>query len=246
LDLSHDGFLGGRLKIWQPTTGYRAATDAVLLAAAVPAKSEETALELGCGVGTASLCLATRVQNLDIVGLEVQPDYAALAEKNAVENGLKLDVIVGDLEDMPVPIRARSFDHVFANPPYFRSGTKAPDGGRAASRHERTALKNWIVAAKRRLKPGGWLTIILPVERLPDLVTFLEDGFGDVTVKPLSSREGRAPARFVLKARKGSKAPFQLCASLVLHAGAIHEGDGNDYSPIAEDILRNGAAMPWD
>ena len=245
MDLSHDGFLGGRLKIWQPTTGYRAATDPVLLAAAVPAKPGETVLELGCGAGTASLCLAARVQNLDIVGLEIQPDYASLAKKNAAENDLKFDVIVGDLEDMPAPIRARSFDHVFANPPYFRTGTHAPDTGRAASRHERTALNAWTDAAKRRLKPGGWLTIILPMERLPDLITLLQDGWGDLTVKPLSSRQDRPPARFVLKARKSSKGPFGLCSALILHAGASHDGDGNDYSPMVQNILRDGAPMPW-
>ena len=37
--LTRDGFLGGRLAILQPRDGYRAATDPVLLAAAVPARA---------------------------------------------------------------------------------------------------------------------------------------------------------------------------------------------------------------
>ncbi|WP_370553443.1 hypothetical protein [Falsirhodobacter sp. alg1] len=36
--LTEDGFLDGRLRILQPRDGYRAATDPVFLAAAVPAK----------------------------------------------------------------------------------------------------------------------------------------------------------------------------------------------------------------
>ena len=34
-DLTHDAFLGGRIRVWQPARGYRAGTDPVLLAAAV-------------------------------------------------------------------------------------------------------------------------------------------------------------------------------------------------------------------
>ena len=43
-DLTHDAFLCGKLHLWQPKQGYRAATDAVLLAAACPAKAGDTRL----------------------------------------------------------------------------------------------------------------------------------------------------------------------------------------------------------
>ena len=61
IDYTLDGFLGGRLTIAQPKDGFRAGHDAVLLAAAVPARTGETILELGSGSGIASLCLAARV-----------------------------------------------------------------------------------------------------------------------------------------------------------------------------------------
>ncbi|MEO0760305.1 MAG: hypothetical protein AAFZ09_00575, partial [Pseudomonadota bacterium] len=59
--LTHDRLLGGRVGLNQPLSGYRAATDPVLLAAAVPAAGGETVLELGIGAGAAVLCLAARV-----------------------------------------------------------------------------------------------------------------------------------------------------------------------------------------
>ena len=61
-ELTDDGFLGQRLHILQPRQGYRAATDPVLLAAAVPAQSGQSVLELGCGAGVASLCLGAAGQ----------------------------------------------------------------------------------------------------------------------------------------------------------------------------------------
>jgi tRNA1(Val) A37 N6-methylase TrmN6 len=64
-----DSFLDGRVKVWQPESGLRSGLDAVMLAAAVPARSGQSALELGAGVGTASLCLLKRVPELTVTGV---------------------------------------------------------------------------------------------------------------------------------------------------------------------------------
>ena len=95
--LSDDKFIGGRLHLWQPLRGYRAATDPVFLAAACPAAAGESVLDLGCGAGAAALCLAVRVPEVVLSGLEVQPDYAMLARRNAERNGIVMDVVEGDL-----------------------------------------------------------------------------------------------------------------------------------------------------
>jgi tRNA1Val (adenine37-N6)-methyltransferase len=96
-DLTRDAFLGGRLHVWQPKQGYRAGTDPVFLAAACPAQAGDSVLELGCGVGVASLCLGARVSGLTLTGIERQGDYAALARRNAEEAGLKLEVVEADI-----------------------------------------------------------------------------------------------------------------------------------------------------
>ena len=82
-DLTEDSLLGGRVRLRQPQVGLRAGHDAVLLAAAVPARPGERVLELGCGSGAAFLCLAARVPDLDIVAVEREPALAALARDNA-------------------------------------------------------------------------------------------------------------------------------------------------------------------
>lgn len=246
MDLTLDGFLDGRMRAWQPKDGYRAAVDAVLLAAACPAKPGQSVLELGCGAGVATLCLAARVPDLALIGVEVQEDYATLAHRNAQENGVALDVVTADLTDLPDPWRHQCYDHVIANPPYFQTGTEAPDAGRARARHEATPLSDWVDTAARRLAPKGWLTIILPADRLPDLLAELGAKFADIHVKPIAPRHARPARRVVVKARKSAAGPFRLCPPLVLHAAKSHEKDGEDHSEDAISILRKGAALCWD
>ncbi len=245
--LSRDLFLGGRLRILQPRAGYRAATDPVLLAAAVAARPGEAVLELGCGAGVALLALAARVPGLRLAGVERQADYADLARRNATANGIAATIWHADLAALPRDLRAQSFDHVCANPPYHPAvATPAHDPGRDGALREATPLAVWIDAGLRRLRAGGRLTLIQRVERLPDILAALDGRAGSVAVRPLSSRAGRATGRVLLQARKGARGPFRLLAPLVLHAGAAHERDGDDFAPAARAILRDAAPLDWD
>ena len=242
-DLTHDAFLCGKLHLWQPKQGYRAATDAVLLAAACPAKAGESVLDLGCGVGAASLCLASRVTGLMQSGLELQEDYAALARQNAAENGVALNVVVGDLTDMPAALRV-GFDHVIANPPWYpRAGSPSPIAGRDTALRAELPLAEWVAAASKRLEPGGWLTMIFGTDGLPEVLACLGPRLGSAVVLPLAAREGRPALRVILRARKGGRAAFRLLAPLVTHQGAAHDGDRESYTPRANAVLRDGADL---
>lgn len=244
-ETTEDFFLGGRVRAVQPRHGYRAATDPVFLAAAVPARQGEAVLELGCGVGVASLCLAARVPGLTLCGVELQPDYAELARRNARANGVALTVSVGDIADLPAELRGQSFDHVMANPPYFApgAGPSAQDSGRETALRENTPLVQWVDVALRRLRPGGWLTLIHLAERLPAILGAMEGRTGGVVVLPMTPRAGRPAGRVIVQGRKGARAPFRLLAPLVVHEGAAHDGDRDSFTMAAQAVLREGAAL---
>lgn len=244
-DLTRDGFLGNALHLWQPRNGYRAATDPVLMAASVMAKPGARVLELGCGAGAALLCLGRRLDALDLSGLELQPDYADLARRNAAANNIAARIIEGDLTAMPDVLRQESFDHVIANPPYLETGggTPSQDAGREVAFREATPLAAWLEAAIRRLKPGGVLTFIQRSERLVDLLAGLDGRVGSIAVKPLASRTGRPASRVVLSAQKGGRGAFQLHSPLILHDGVRHDSDRESHSPEATAILRHGQPL---
>lgn len=245
--LSRDAFLGGRLRLWQPVSGYRAGVDPVLLAAAVPARTGEHVLDLGCGAGAAMLCLAARVPGLVLAGVERQADYAELARRNAMDAGHEVEIAEACLTRLPPMLTARSFDHVIANPPYFRAAARAaaPDPGRAAARGEETPLATWVEIAARRLRPRGYLHLIQRAERLPELLSVAGARLGSLEVLPLAARDGRAPDLVILRARKGGRAPFRLHAPLILHEGAVHLRDGDSYRPWAQAVLRDAAPLAW-
>ena len=243
---TQDDFLGGKIRIWQPRTGYRAGVDPVILAASVPAKPGQTVLELGCGVGVASLCLAARVPELQITGVEVQADYAALARRNGIENKHSFDVVTADLRALPTELRQRRFDHVIMNPPYFdrAAGTASDDTGKDIAFGGDTPLADWLDIGARRVGPRRFLTLIQRMERLPEVLRALEGRLGSVIARPISARSGRAPELFLLQARQEGKTPFRMAPPLVMHQGDTHQGDQESYCPEIAQVLRNGAALP--
>jgi len=192
--LSSDAFLGGQLQIWQPKEGYRAGTDPVFLAASVRPSEGQSVLELGCGVGVASLCLGRRISGLRLTGIEVQPNYAHLARRNAAENGIDMEVIEADLGDLPLAVRQRSFDHVIANPPYFETKRLTPpqDAGKEIAHIANPgSIANWVEIGVKRLAPKGVISLVHLTESLPEVLRVIARKCGEIEIFPISSRDNR-------------------------------------------------------
>lgn len=248
--VTEDRLLDGRVRLRQPAAGYRAAIDPVFLAAAVPPNSPvpdgpRAVLDLGCGVGTAALCLLARLPDVTVTGLEVQGELAALARDNAALNGWtrRFTVVEGDLADTTAPAArgstAGGFDEVLCNPPHQPAGTAAaPDPAKATATSEGGAtLDDWVAAALARLRPKGWATFIHRADRLDDLLAALHGRSGGLVVFPLWPKAGMPARRVLVRARKGARAPLALAAGLVLHAE-----DGR-FTDAAQRVLRDGRGL---
>lgn len=225
----------------QPRNGYRAAIDPVLLAAAIPAKPGQACLELGVGAGAASLCLLARCPDIALTGLELDPDQAELAVRNAQANGRadRLCVVVGDAAKPPGTIPRNHFDHVFMNPPYLEASRHdAPENAKRASAHmeEGGGLQDWIAQAGKLLKQRGMLTLIHRADRLDQILISLSPAFGGIVVFPLWPRAGEDAKRVIVQAVKGGKSPLRMLCGLVLHAQAA-------YTQEADEVLRKGSAL---
>jgi tRNA1(Val) A37 N6-methylase TrmN6 len=234
--------LGGRVRLRQPKSGYRVAIDPVLLAAAVPASSVDTVLDVGCGVGAAALCLATRVPGCRVTGIDMQRDLVRLASDNVVLNDLfgRVSAMQGDLLRPPPRLEPGSFAHVMANPPYLEadSATAPSSPGRAAAQLEGEAdLAAWVRFALTMARPKGCLTFIHRADRLEQLLGQLAGRAGEIAVFPLWPGAGKPAKRVIVHARKGVGTPTRLLPGLMLH-----EPDGR-YTAAADAVLRGGEAL---
>jgi len=239
---STDLLLGGRVSLAQPESGYRAAIDPVMLAAAVSASAGDSVLDLGCGAGAAALCLLARVPGIRVTGLDLQIDLVRRAGENARRNGVanRFLPMVGDVAKLPPRLAPASFDHVMCNPPYLKAGAARPSRNAArdtANREGAAGLAVWIAAALIMVRAKGIISVIHRADRLDDLLTALYGRAGDIAVFPLWPGHGLAAKRIIVRARKGVASPLRVAPGLVLH-----EPSGA-YTPSADAILRDAAPL---
>jgi tRNA1(Val) A37 N6-methylase TrmN6 len=238
-----DSVLGGRVTLHQPALGYRVAIDPILLAAACAAEPGERVVDLGCGVGTAALCLARRVDRVHCMGVDLLPELAELANRNAAENGLanRVSFVAGDILDRSLPIYGTRADHIVVNPPYLKRGAATPSDNpiKALANIEGDAdLAAWVAAAAKAVRPGGTITFIHRADRLPELLALLGSRCGGIAILPLHPKAGAAAHRAIVTGRLDQRLPAILLPGLVLH-----EADGS-FSPTLQAVLRDGAALP--
>lgn len=247
---SCDAFLGGKIQIKQPLKGFRAGTDAVFLAASVYGfKKHDHILEVGSGVGTASICLAHRLRDteykIQYTGIDFQADLIDLANENAEMNGLSSVVTFekADLFHLPKSMRERQFHHILTNPPFYGHGTlsRSTVKGRVLSFEEETGkdVQAWIKACQKRLKPKGVLTMIHTAERLPDILSALRGGFGKIEIFPLFTKADKGAKRVLVRAQLDVK------TGLILHPGLVLLDDKGKPTPEAEKVAREGNALVW-
>ncbi|MGB6535910.1 MAG: methyltransferase [Xanthobacteraceae bacterium] len=245
-ETSEDAVLGGRLVLRQPVSGHRVGHDAILLAAATPARGGEHAVDLGAGIGAAGLALARRVAGLAVTLVEIDPALAALAHENAERNGLAararavcLDVAASGSAFADAGLAAGTADCVLMNPPFHGLQNPSPQASRRlAHAAAENALPHWMHAALRLLRASGTLTLIWRGDGLAEVLAALAGGFGAVTLLPIYGRPGRPAIRVLARAVKSSRAPLTLLPGLLLA-----DAQGKPTSA-AEMVLRDAAELP--
>jgi tRNA1(Val) A37 N6-methylase TrmN6 len=247
----------GRLILSQPERGYRYSLDPFLLAAFCRPRRGERILDLGAGVGVIGLLLARREPSVRVVGIEIQPELARHAARNARANGLggRFLVVRGDVRAAPRFLPAEHFHRVVANPPFRRPGTGAapPDPIRARARQETAfSVADLAGTAAALLRFAGHLDAVHVPERLPELWRALAAaGLEPKRLRLVVPFEGSAPRLCLISAVKGARPGLQILPQLVLHrrgggltdeAGATLEGEtagDEDEKPQSRQQLRH-------
>ncbi len=245
-EFTEDAFLGGKLHLRQPKSGHRAGHDAILLAAATPARSGDRVIEFGAGVGAAGLAVAKRVAGIKLVLVEIDEGLAELARGNAVSNAIAADLIVLDVTSGPGAFEAAglsvdSADVVLMNPPFNDSARHraSPDKARASAHVATPAtLESWIHASRRILKSGGVLAMIWRADGIAEVLAALDRGFGGLAIVPVHADATSPAIRLLVRAIKGGKAPTRVEPALILNDEFARPNQK------AQDILAGKGTLP--
>lgn len=171
-DSDHDALtcdaLTSTFRVLQRRGGHRFSVDdrmtAWVAAKLALARPPARALDLGCGLGSVLLMVASVAPQAALVGVEAQAESYALLLRNVASNGVaeRATLLHGDLRDCVPALPAQSFDLVTGTPPYLPLGTAtaSPDPQRAAARLElRGGIEAYLVAAAHAVAPDGRVVI---------------------------------------------------------------------------------------
>lgn len=227
-------FFDGQVKITQPHEGYRAGTDAILLAASIQAEAGEDVLELGCGTGIVMLLAAHHNKNARFRGLEKSEEMLMLARANT-KDADTIHIEQGSIRKLPKDWHLK-FEQVLANPPYFddRAAIRMSKDKEAAFVNKKgLTLEDWLAAMLLALKPRGYGTLIYRADGLEKILCGLSGKAGQIRILPIHSFADQPAKRILVRFRKGVKSESALLPPLIMH-----ERDSLErYSPQATEIL---------
>lgn len=232
-------FFGGQVSVTQPDAGYRAGTDAILLAASLDASQGDTILELGCGTGVVMLLAAHHLPDVRFTGLEKSQDMLALSRQNTAGHD-NLDIVSGSIRNIPHDWHLQ-YDQVVANPPYFdnRRAVRMSKDKEASFVNKGLTLDDWLGAMLVCLKPRGIGTLIYRADGLEKICASLADKAGRLRILPIHSYVDEPAKRIIVQFRKSVKSESALLPALVMH----ERGGTDRYAPEATKILSGKTSL---
>ncbi|NQZ14572.1 MAG: methyltransferase [Alphaproteobacteria bacterium] len=232
--------LNKQVRLKQAENGFRTSMDSVMLAAACPVKKGQELLDMGCGVGSAGLCVLKRIDGVLLTGIDIQADHVAIAVENAEMNNMqeRSEFLCSDIRGYK---KEKGYHQAICNPPYLETGAhlRSPSEAKATAMGHSDDLrtKDWVENGYRLLRPEGSLTMVHEAGKLDKILQAMEGRFGAIDVIPLWPKHGTPAKRVIVRAIKGRKSPVRIHSGLVLH-----DEDGG-YTVEAEGILREAKGL---
>ena len=218
------------LRLICKTDGLTFGTDAYLLASFIRPQTKARAAELGTGTGIISLLLASRSRLSHITAIEVQSDFADLADRNIRLNSLeeKITVIHGDVRSIRSSDIDGELDVVFSNPPYMRtdSGKRNDSDRKYIARHEvMGSIGDFCEAASRMLKHGGRFYCVWRPDRLSELMWSMRKNRIEPKVAVFVHADSESePSMVLIMGTKGGNEGMRILPPLLLHPDGGESG----------------------
>ncbi|MCQ2421980.1 MAG: tRNA1(Val) (adenine(37)-N6)-methyltransferase [Lachnospiraceae bacterium] len=217
VDLENNG-----LVLLQDKARFCFGMDAVLLSGFAQAKRGDRVLDMGTGTGILPILMSAKTEAAELVGLELQPESADMAERSVRLNHLeeRVSIVTGDLCRASELFGKSSFDVVVSNPPYMTEGHGIvnPAEAKMIARHELFCTFSDVAReAAAVLKPGGHFYLVHRPFRLSELmVTLTEYKLEPKRMRLVYPFVDREPNMVLLECVRGGKARLTVEKPLII------------------------------
>lgn len=214
--------LWGGFALVQDDRFFKLGQDSMLLSAFAAPPARAKVMDLGCGNGALGVLLCARHAGIDVTGLEIQPEVAALARENVGHNRLdaRMHIVTGDLRACRQLFPTGRFDYIVCNPPYFSqaSGYAAQGENRHTARQEtQCSAADAVRAAAYLVKYGGRAAFVYRPERVCELTAAMQAcDLEPKRMRFVHQHAQAVPSAVLIEARRGSAPGVQVLPPLLV------------------------------
>lgn len=217
-DLQCNGY-----KIIQKPKGFCFGMDAVLLSDFAKVPKGKKALDLCTGGGVIPILLAAKTQGLEFHGLEIQEEYADMAQRSVRMNQLeeRVKILCKDIKDIREIYPPMSFSTVTVNPPYMinQHGLKNIYEPKNIARHEvLLSLSDVMKAAAYVLPEKGEFYMIHKPFRLAEIIRVMKEyHLEPKVIRFVHPYVDKEPTMVLIKGIKGGKERVTIEPPLIVY-----------------------------
>ncbi len=228
------------ISLIQKKEGLTFGTDAYLLSCFVRRRPRGFAADLGCGTGVIALLCAARGKFAHIDAVELQQDFALLAQRNVEHNQMidRITVRHQDIRELKSSDFGRELHAVFCNPPYMKSGSGrlCRSDAKTVARHDAEgSVFDFCAAAFRILRYGGDFYAVYRPERLADLICAMrENKIEPKELCAVHADSASPPSLILIRGKRGASAGLIYKRPLIIYTDCSHRVYTDEYRRIYE------------
>lgn len=165
--------------VYQDKDMFNYSVDTIMLGNFVSIQgSTKNVLEIGTNNGALSIFLSERKEDMHIDAVEIQKKAIDIAEKNLKLNNKEKQIKLfhADFNDFWKEHNKKQmnkYDSIVCNPPFYKvDSTNRRDGSEdlyIATHEVKMNLEQLIAGSAKIIKQKGYLTLVMPTERLVDI-----------------------------------------------------------------------------
>ncbi|NMD72174.1 tRNA1(Val) (adenine(37)-N6)-methyltransferase [Bacillus sp. DNRA2] len=233
-----DYLLAEEMRIIQSPSVFAFSLDAVLLAKFVYVPIQKGKIvDLCSGNGIIPLLLSTR-SKATITGVEIQSRLYDMAKRSIEYNGLDLQIqmIHGDIKEMPKQLGHGKYDVVTCNPPYFSTPNKDEINENehlAIARHEiLCTLEDVVRVSSQLVRQGGKVAFVHRPGRLLDIITLMRQyRLEPKRIQFVHPKPGKDANTLLIEAIKDGQPDLKILPPLFVY------NENNEYTSEVNEIL---------